>query len=120
VTAAIGLAVGVGDIGTGFVTAVALTTALALLRPLRALIRRYLQRDRRRLRIVLRHGADPGPTLGALHELDGIDVHNVTVGKEGGAYVLLADVRSAPSLTLDDRLGAIARRDDVDTLVDDA
>jgi putative Mg2+ transporter-C (MgtC) family protein len=118
VTAAIGLAAGVGDIGTATVTAVALTGSLAVLRPLRALVRRYLQRDRRRVKVVLRLGAEPGDAVTALQELDGVDVHSLTIDKEGGAFVLLADIRSAPHITLNDRLHAIARRDDVDTLTD--
>jgi putative Mg2+ transporter-C (MgtC) family protein len=118
VTAAIGLAAGVGDIGTAFVTAVALTGALAVLRPLRALVRRYLQRDRRRLRVVLRQGAEPGDVVRVLHDIDGVHVNSCTLEKEGGAYVLVADVRSASTTTLDDRLDVLVRRDDVDTVSD--
>ncbi|HEX8582014.1 MAG TPA: MgtC/SapB family protein [Acidimicrobiales bacterium] len=118
VTAAIGLAVGVGDIGTALVTTIALTGSLAVLRPLRAAIRRWLQRDRRRIKVILRPGAEPGDAVSALHGLDGVEVHSLSVAKAGGAFVLYANVRSAPHVVLDDRLGAIARRDDVDTLAD--
>lgn len=118
VTAAIGLATGVGDIGMATVAAVALVVALGLLRPVRALVQRYLQRDTRRIRIVLHQGAGPDDAVTALHALDGVDVRSLGVEKEGGAYVLVAVVSSAPNLTLADRLGTIARRDDVDTLCD--
>lgn len=118
VTAAIGLSAGVGDIGTAFVTAVVLTGALAVLRPLRALVRRYLQQDRRRLKIVLHHGAEPGEAVDTLHALDGVHVNSCALEKEDGAYVLLADVRSSPNATLDDRLDPLVRREDVATVTE--
>lgn len=118
VTAAIGLATGVGDIGSATIAAVALVVALAVLRPVRAVVQRYLQRDTRRLRIVLHQGAEPDDAVSALRALDGVDVRSVGIEKEDGAYVLVAVVSSAPNLTLADRLGVIARRDDVDTLCD--
>ena len=115
VTAAIGLAAGVGDIGTAFVVAVALTVALVLLRPLRAVIRRYLQRDRRRVKIRLRPGVDPAATVSALRGLSKVDVVSLSLEKSGGAYVLVTELRSAPNTTLDDRLDPIVERDDVES-----
>ena len=117
-TAAIGLAAGVGDLATATVATLVLLGALALLRPLRSWIRRYFAHHERRVRIGLVDGAEPDPVIDALNAIEHVDVREIVLEKQSGAYVVVAELRSAPHAPLEKPLADIARREDVDSLGD--
>jgi putative Mg2+ transporter-C (MgtC) family protein len=114
--AAIGLACGVGDIGTGTVACGILLVALLLLRPLRTVIRERAAHDKRRMRLVLASGAPPEPVIDAITSLAGVKVDGLTIAKEDGAYVVFADLRAHARVNLSERLSLLAARDDVSSL----
>ncbi len=118
VTSAVGLAAGVGDIGSATFTAAVLLATLGLLRPARALVRRHLARDTRTIRIILARDEPPTPVLDALHALDGIETGRVSVEKEDRAFVLVAEMRAGRGVDLNRQLATITSRADVDTLTD--
>jgi putative Mg2+ transporter-C (MgtC) family protein len=117
-TAAIGLLAGVGELVTGMVATAALLASLVLLRPLRSWIVHHFAMDARELRIVLRPGAEPGGLVTALHGLEGIDVHRTSIEKEHGAYSVVVELRARPGVDLDERIGSISARNDVEWLRD--
>jgi putative Mg2+ transporter-C (MgtC) family protein len=119
VTSAIGLAAGVGDIGTAAFTTVVLLGTLVLLRPVRRFVRGHLARHTRTLKIVLADGVPPTAVIDALHALHGVDTARVSIEKQNRAYVLVADVRAERHIDLDDRIATITTRDDVISLADD-
>lgn len=113
VTAAIGLAAGVGDIGIAVVTTVALVFALMLLRIPRDAIRdRYTNGSAHvSVRVV---GVDAAePVLRAVEAVDGICVQSVGWGKVDGDIVLDLTVEARPNRRPEHQLEAIARRPDV-------
>ncbi len=113
VTAAIGLAVGVGDIITGAVATVILLASLILLRPLRTWIRRRVAKDAADIRIELGDGVEPGGVIDALHRLDGVTVHDLLLEKDGGRYVVLTHLTGERDVDLPSAMEVITRRDDV-------
>jgi len=118
VTAAIGLAAGVGDVGTAAVATGIWLVALVALLPVRAMIRSRAVREKRELQVVLRPGVAPGALITAFHELDGVKVDHMQVGLVEGAYSLIVHVKAGPGVPLADRLMAIVERDDIASLGD--
>ncbi len=115
-TAAIGLAAGVGDHGTAAVATVLLLLCLVVLRVPRSWIQRTFTRDSREVRITLTAGSDPGSLIGAFHAVDGVEVNKLSLQKERGTTVVVVALESKPSVGLDDCIGTIVSRPDVDTL----
>lgn len=115
-TAAIGLTAGVGDHGTAAIATVLLLACLVVLRVPRAWIQHTFTRDSREVRITLTAGADPGSLLDDVHTLDGVEINKLSLQKERGTMVLVLALESKPSVTLDDCIGAIVSRPDVETL----
>ncbi len=116
VTAAIGLACGVGIVGAAFATTIVLVAMLALLRPVRALVARRVARTRRDMRVRLTAGGDPEGLLLWLRQLPGVSFEGVEIGKEAGAFTLRSTVildRGAEAAAI---FGQIALRPDVDDL----
>ncbi len=118
VTAAIGLAAGVGDVGTAAVATGMWLVALVALLPVRAMIRSRAVREKRELQVVLRPGAEPGGLIAALHDLDGVKVDTMQVGRVDGAYSVVVHVKADAGVPLADRLQPIAQRDDIASLGD--
>jgi putative Mg2+ transporter-C (MgtC) family protein len=112
-TAAVGLAVGVGDIVTGAVAALILLASLMALRPLRTWLRRRVTRDDLDVRIELGEGVEPNGVVNALHQLEGISVHHLTLEKDAGRYVVLAHLIGERHVKVRTGLEEIARREDV-------
>lgn len=119
VTAAFGLAAGVGDIGIAAVAAVALVIALFVLRLPRNLLRRRFTRPTVSLEIEVRTSADGDAVLGALRELGGIRVGRHGWGKSGGNVVLAVELHGAADVRPEERLRAIVERPDVLSLRSD-
>lgn len=116
VVAAVGLACGVGDEGPALLATVALLIGLAVLRPVRDLIRRRVRKDSEPVRIDLVVGADETAVLDHLSSLPGIEVKDVSLQKDKGAIVIAATVEARPDVRIGGPLSDIARRSDVQTL----
>lgn len=113
VTAAIGLAAGVGDIGIAVVATVGLVFALVLLRVPRDAIRRRLTRSTTHVSIRVTGVAAAEPVLDALRSLDGVDVLEVGWGKQDGDTVLDLTLESPSATRPELQLAPIVARDDV-------
>lgn len=113
VTAAIGLAVGVGSFLAGTVTTGALLVSLVGLRAPRRWVTQRLARGRGSVAIVLTAGGDLGATVGALHALDSVTVRGLSVRRDDGAFRVEADLVGPPGVELADLLAPLAERDDV-------
>jgi putative Mg2+ transporter-C (MgtC) family protein len=113
VTAAIGLAAGVGRPFMAVVTAVAVLGALVALRVPRDWLRTHLAKDARRVEIVLREGRDPADVVGVLHAMPDLQVHELSVQKRDGCFVVTAEMSGSPGRTVAERVTPLAHRDDV-------
>jgi putative Mg2+ transporter-C (MgtC) family protein len=113
VTAAIGLAAGVGDPGAAAVCTAALLVALLVFRYPRALIRRYLRTDRERIELTLVPGSDPTPLIDAIEGLDSVTLEHLAVRKADGCLQLVADLSAVRGADLEPSLATLALRDDV-------
>jgi putative Mg2+ transporter-C (MgtC) family protein len=112
-TAAVGLAVGVGDIAVAAVTTAILLASLFMMRPLRSWLHRRVARDALDVRIELGDGAEPGALIDALHRLGGITVEQLMLEKESGRYVVIAHLIGDRQVSVKSSMEDIARRDDV-------
>ncbi|HMG42662.1 MAG TPA: MgtC/SapB family protein [Acidimicrobiales bacterium] len=114
--AAIGLACGVGDIGTAAVATVVLLGSLVLLRPLRDTIRRRWSRTSLTVRVHLATGADATAFLARLDELSEVELDKVFLEKEDGHVVVAATLSARPDQV---RLWMthVSTSSDVDSLV---
>lgn len=112
-TAAIGLAVGLGNFFAAVAAAVALLLSLILLRTPRRWVRRRLARSLETVIIHVRHGSNPSEVVSALHEIDGCDVRSLSIRQDEQGLTIEADLKAGPNCDLDTSLGEIAGRDDV-------
>lgn len=110
VTAAVGLAVGLGSIFTATVTAVILLFVLTGLRwPRRWLNRRAVRREN--VNIQIRANAEAGPVVDELLKLPGITVKSISVrGDNGEGRTIRAEVKGSE---LHMRLAELSEREDV-------
>jgi len=113
VTAAVGLAAGLGNIGIAAAGAFALLLSLTLLRAPRDAARRRLTRERATLVIRPAPGADLGAILDALHALPDARVETVNLEKAAGAYVVRARVITHGGVSMHAALVPVIQRDDV-------
>jgi putative Mg2+ transporter-C (MgtC) family protein len=120
VTAAIGLAAGVGDGAAAAVTTLALVATLLLLRPVRAMIEERLAKPRRRVTVQLRAGADPGGVLTELADHPGVTVRDLVMLKEDGCPVVRAILVGRPGTDLRNVVSAVSQRDEVENVTDTA
>lgn len=116
VTAAIGLAAGVGNPGAAAVCTAALIVALLLFRWPRALIRRHVRSDREQVLITLRQGTEPATVVEALEDEEGVSVDRLAVRKQDGRLQLVVDLHSERGRDLEPALSRVVRRDDVEAL----
>jgi putative Mg2+ transporter-C (MgtC) family protein len=92
--AAIGLACGVGDLGTGAIATAVLLASLIVLRPIRKLIRTRLGDDIEEIRVEIASGADTGELLAALERVGPADVRFVRIERGDRTTVVTAEVRA--------------------------
>jgi putative Mg2+ transporter-C (MgtC) family protein len=119
VTAAIGLAAGVGDIGIAVVATAALLFALMILRVPRDAIRSRFTRGSSHVSIRVA-GVEPArEVLDAVGALDGITITAVGWGKVDGDVVLDLTVEARPQSRPEHQLAPIAARSDVVSLQTD-
>ena len=109
VTAAVGMAIGLGSYFTGALTTACLIFALAALRaPRRWLRKRAVVKET--VIIQLERSADPTGVIGALHELEGVEIRSLSVRSSDRGCVVQADMNGTD---LEARLAELAERPDV-------
>jgi uncharacterized membrane protein YhiD involved in acid resistance len=113
VTAAIGLAAGVGDIGIAVVATVALLFALMLLRIPRDAIRSRFTRSSSHVSIRVTGTDAAESVLEAVRAVEGLDVIEVGWGKHEGDAILDLTLEGHSSVRPEHQLRAIVARDDV-------
>jgi putative Mg2+ transporter-C (MgtC) family protein len=116
VSAAIGLAVGLGGYFIGGVTTAVLLFALVGLRGPRRWIERNLAVHKDSVSVLLVPGADPAEVLKALHDLPGVEVRSLSMRPNNGQVEIRAQLRASRGANLEVLLGGIAERDDVDDM----
>jgi putative Mg2+ transporter-C (MgtC) family protein len=113
VTAAIGLAVGLGSYFIASVTTAALVLSLWGLRAPRRWLRRHLIRASHEVIVRLRAPGDAPEVMAALHRLDGVEVRWVSVVKVDDETELHAELEAGDETNVDTRLAELAQRADV-------
>lgn len=113
VTAAFGLAAGVGDIGIAAIAAVALLVALFVLRIPRNLLRRRFTRPTVSLSIEVASVAAGEQVLDALRQLEGVWVGQCGWGKSAGNVVLDVELHGKADVRPEERLRSIVDRPEV-------
>jgi putative Mg2+ transporter-C (MgtC) family protein len=106
VTAAVGTAVGLGELVLGSVTAGITLVALVGLRPLRRLLRRYA-RDRDEFVIDASREVDLPGLLARIRDM-GAAIETVRIAEEGADRSIRLQVRSSPRMTGADMAAAIS------------
>jgi len=94
--AAIGLATGVGDLGTAAVAGVLTLGYLVALRPVRRWMDHVVARSQRILAVTLADGAAPGKLIRRVGEDNGVSVRLLTVEKHDGRLVAFVKVEGRP------------------------
>jgi putative Mg2+ transporter-C (MgtC) family protein len=107
--AAIGLACGVGDIGTAGIGTIVLVLSLVALRPIRSFIRTRIGDGHEEVRIELDARGDTGRLLAALEGIDGVDVDRVRIDRGDDHTVVTTRVRSDTERGLRDVLTTASR-----------
>lgn len=116
VTAAIGLAVGVGEYIVGVAVTAALLFGLVALRGPKNWVGRRIARVKNRVLIRLRQGANAGDVIGALSSIEGIEIRSLTVASDDDGGYLEVDVDAQPGTDIRQALSALADRSDVERL----
>jgi putative Mg2+ transporter-C (MgtC) family protein len=117
VSAAIGLASGIGSFFAATATTVALLLSLIVLRSPRRWVRRRLARRVETAVIHLKHGANPSAVVTALHDIKGCEVRSLSVRRDDDDRLTVeADLKAGTGCNLEAELGNIAARDDVTAL----
>jgi putative Mg2+ transporter-C (MgtC) family protein len=94
--AAIGLAAGVGDLGTAAVAAVLTLIYLVALRPARRWLESVAAADGCVVAVTLANGANPDDLLRSVDGVDGVTLKLRGVEKRDGRLVCLVDLRGRP------------------------
>jgi putative Mg2+ transporter-C (MgtC) family protein len=113
VTAAIGLAVGIGGYAMASLTTVALLVSLVGLRGPRRLIRQRIGRVSATIAIRLQPGADPGPVMAAVSDIDGLDVSSVNLHKRDDGDAIFAQVKTLGHADVTALVAPLAERPEV-------
>lgn len=116
VTAAIGLAAGIGNYFAAGVTTAALLVGLIGLRAPRRALKRRLGTSRDVALVRLRPGADPSGVVDALLGIAALEVDSLSIRRREDAVVVEADVRSQRGVEAATLLSGIAERDDVESI----
>jgi putative Mg2+ transporter-C (MgtC) family protein len=119
VTAAIGLALGIGYYTPAVAVTVATLLSLVGLRVVRRWVRRRLASGEERVTIRLNEGTDPTDVIAALGALPGLRVLTLHVAQDDEARGLVIDarLRGQPGIGVEPTLAPLAARPDVDELV---
>ena len=113
VTAAVGLAVGVGYYWAAVAITVATLISLVVFRWLREWIRRNFARHTETVTFRLAAGADPGDLVSALHELGGVAVRTLQIDRSSDQIEVTVGLKSESGVRLDRMVAELATRTDV-------
>ena len=114
--AAIGLAAGVGDLGTAGIAAVLTLGYLVALRPVRRWIEDVAARAHRTLAVTLEEGSDPEEVVNRVDRVDGVSLRIRGVEKHDGRLVAVIDVRGRPEAAVCSMTARLASLDQVTDL----
>jgi len=114
--AAIGLAAGVGDIGTAAVATLITLGYLVALRPVRRWMDRAAARSHTILAVTLAPDAVPDEVFGRLGDLDGVSLRMLTVEKHAGRLVAVVRLEGRPERAVTAVTARLAALDDVTDL----
>ncbi|HET9772538.1 MAG TPA: MgtC/SapB family protein [Acidimicrobiia bacterium] len=114
--AAVGLAAGVGDLGTASVAAVLTLGYLVALRPLRTWLEEVAAKAHCSLEITLAPGADPVTLIGSVDGRDGVTLRLRTIEKRDGRMVAIVDVEGRPESAVCAMTGRLAALGEVTDL----
>jgi putative Mg2+ transporter-C (MgtC) family protein len=114
VTAAIGLAVGVGYYWAAVAATVAALAALVGFRYLRSWIRRRFARESEVVTFRLRRGTDPSGLVAAINDLAGVSVRRMRIDASEESTDVTVGLKTEPAIRLDTRLAPLATRPDVE------
>jgi len=114
VTAAIGLAVGIGYYWAAVAATIATLAALVGFRYLRGLIRDRFSRQAEVVTFRLRRGADPTALVAAVHDLAGVSVRSMRIDTSEDSTDVTVGLKTEPSVRLDTRLAPLATHPDVE------
>ncbi|MGH9031978.1 MAG: MgtC/SapB family protein [Acidimicrobiia bacterium] len=114
VTAAIGLAVGVGYYWAAIAATLATLAALVGFRYLRSWIRDRFARQSELVTFRLRPGADPSGLVTAVNELADVSVRSMRIDTTEGNTDVTVGLKSEPTVRLDTRLAPLATHPDVE------
>ena len=116
--AAVGLAAGVGDLGTAAVATVLTLGYLTALRPLRRWIEQVAARSHCTVAVTLADGAVPQEVIGRVQDhQNGVAVRLKTVEKRHGQLVAIVQIEGRPELAVATMTGRLASLGEVTDLV---
>ena len=116
--AAVGLAAGVGDLGTAAVATVLTVGYLTALRPLRRWIEQVAARSHCTVAVTLADGAVPQEVIGRVQDhQNGVAVRLKTVEKRHGQLVAIVQIEGRPELAVATMTGRLANLGEVTDLV---
>ena len=110
VTAAVGLAVGLGRFALAAITAATVVFVLTALRAPRRWLEQHAV-SKTSVSLTIANSADPGEIVNVLFAREGVEVRSVSVTDAGGKKKIRANVKGT---NLHSRLADLAERDDVD------
>jgi putative Mg2+ transporter-C (MgtC) family protein len=113
VTAAVGLAIGVGYYWAAVAITIATLISLVVFRWLREWIRRNFARHTETVTFRLAKDADPGELVSALHDLAGVAVRTMQIDRSSDQIELTVTVKSESGVRLDQMIAQLATRTDV-------
>ena len=114
VTAAIGLAVGIGYYWGAVAVTVATLAALVGFRYIRSWIRRHFGRQFELVTFRLAADADPTGLVGDLHELGDVSVRSMRIDVTDDGTDVIVGLRSEPGVRLGTRIARFAARPEVE------
>ena len=114
--AAVGLAAGVGDLGTAAVAAVLTLGYLVALRPLRTWLEQVAASTHCTLAVTLAPGADPRDVIARVGDTEGVTLRLRSIEKCDGRMVAIVDVDGRPEAAVCTMTGRLAALGEVTDL----
>ncbi|HEV8624658.1 MAG TPA: MgtC/SapB family protein [Acidimicrobiia bacterium] len=114
--AAIGLAAGVGDLGTATIATLLTLLYLVALRPARRWLENVAARANCTVAVTLAPGADPNDVVARVDGIDGVSLRLRMVEKRDGRLVALVDIRGRPEAAVCDMTARLASLSEVTDL----
>jgi putative Mg2+ transporter-C (MgtC) family protein len=113
VSAAVGLAAGVGNLGAATLTTGVLIVSLVLLRPVRSFIARTFVHEKRRVRVTVMDWHDVGAIVDYFASASELELQETKAAKVEGRPVVVASVRLRPGHRIGPVLTALVARPEV-------